>query len=130
MLAVSRPARPEFARGRATPGDGHGTTNGDRDATSAPPPRRHQRPTRLRPRWRRCPRRAVLHRMPTVPAARDRLGRAVAVPVLRLGGLLEHLTTAARQSPLRRNRPPDRQAPARQPTPRWCYVDERTVSPG
>src|SRR5664279_4224336 len=100
MLAVSRPTRPEFAL-RATPRGGNGKRNGDRDATTAPPPTRQRRPGRLRARCRRRLRRAVRHRMPTVPAAGDRLGRTVAVPVLRLGGLLGHVTTPAHQSPLR-----------------------------
>src|SRR5664279_3258297 len=40
MLAVSRSARPEFAQGRATPGDGHGTA---RRAGTVMPPAPHRR---------------------------------------------------------------------------------------
>jgi len=42
------------------------------------------------------------------------VGRAVDVPVVRLGGLLGRLTEPARQSPLRGDRPPRRRRlPAR-----------------
>ena len=49
--------------------------------------------------------RTVVDRMSTVPGPRRRLGRAVAVPVLRLGRLLGRLTESARPSPLRGDRP-------------------------
>ena len=52
--------------------------------------------------------RTVLGRMSTVPGPRRRQGRAVAVPVLRLGRLLGRLAEPARPSPLRGDRPPRR----------------------
>src|SRR5215203_2948474 len=89
----------------------------DLDAESESPPQADRRSTPVRTRGRQRLHRTVLDRMSTVPGPRRRLGRAVAVPVLRLGRLLGRLAEPARPSPLRGDRPPRRRPAAPRLTP-------------
>ena len=78
---------------------------------SESPPRKDRRSTPVRACGRERLHRTVVDRMSTVPGPRRRLGRAVAVPVLRVGRMLGRLAEPARPSPLRGNRP-SRRRPA------------------
>jgi hypothetical protein len=90
---------------------------GTLDATRAAPPRSQRRHAPVRSRSCVCLCRAVRHLVSTLPGTRATVGRAVDVPVLRLGRMLRRLPEPARQSPLRGDRPPRRRRLSARLTP-------------